>query len=211
MGGGRGRDQKASGHEQDHLQGRESFGWMRVNHCHPVPSPTAVPGAPAAALPRTERGADSLRPLSCPTPAKRFKHLNIAKRMEPPPHPPARGRGEQGGQLGGAERPPAVGTPLLAAAELGRWHQRCAPLSTAPLSFSIPLPCPNPPTRSQGGTWAPNIWERPWHAAPAPTAAQPPREQGNPFPLLIPAKNYPKSPPQVPPRGSSLVTYRKAG
>lgn len=72
------------------------------------------------------------------------------------------------------------------------------PLPLHPFPSPSPRPCPILPMRSQGGAWAPNIWERPWHAAPAPTAAQPPREQRNPFPLLIPAKNYPKSPPTTP-------------
>jgi len=90
--------------------GQESFGWTRVNHRPPLPSaaqPPAVPGAPAAALPRMESSADSLRPLSCPKPAKLFKHLNPSKRDGATSTRPGwagtsweRGRGKHGGQRG---------------------------------------------------------------------------------------------------------------
>lgn len=62
--------------------------------------PPAVPGAPTAALPRTESSADSLRPLSCPKPAKLFKRLNTVKGLELPPHtsggpaPPSKEQGD---------------------------------------------------------------------------------------------------------------------
>lgn len=159
--------------------------------------PPAVPGAPAAALPRTESRADSLRPLSCPKPAKLFKRLNTVKGLELPPHtsggpaPPGKEQGDTRWAAGaarvGGERPLCSLPRLHGARDV---HQPCTLLSSTPLSLSIPSSRSHLahvlPGRCLGST---QVWERPWHAAPMPWPAQPPGSRATLSPLLIPAKN----------------------
>lgn len=110
MGWERGTDQKAFGHEEDLLQGHESFARTRVNHHHPVPSPAAVPGAPAAALPRTSAALTAC----AHSPARRQPAIEMPKyrqRDRATSESPGKGQRGQGGQLGGQRETTGCGDP----------------------------------------------------------------------------------------------------
>lgn len=201
MGRKRQRDQKASGHEQDTFRGQESFGWTRVNHRHPLPSPAqppAVPGAPAAALPHTESSADSLRPLSCPKPAKLFKRLNTRQRDGAISACLGwagiswQGAGGSTVGSGGSRRgTTGSGDPSAhcrGAVESGRCISPARPFPLHPFPSPSPQPGPISPTQSQGGAWAPHKFGRdPGTLFPCP-GQHSPQGAGQPFPPANPCQ-----------------------
>lgn len=182
------------------------------------PSPSSQPG-PAASGARSSHGSSPTHGAALTacahSPARSQPSYLNTQIPSKGWHLPAQGKhGGQAGADGGGIETTGSGEPSArcrGSSEPGRFISPAQPSPPKPLPPSIPLPwshlSPCAPKEVPG--LCTSLGETPGRCSRA-LASTAPKKQGNPFPLLIPAKNEAKNPLQAP-GASSPVTYRKAG